>query len=64
MTTFVVRLWKADGQEGGGAPGVRGVVEQVATGHRAAFRGASELIAFLEEHIAGAVQPGVTLRRP
>jgi hypothetical protein len=53
MQTFVVRIWSAaDGKAETDLPPIRGLVEHVASGAKSAFRGAPELVAFLEANAA------------
>jgi hypothetical protein len=50
VRTFIVRVHEAGGggdREGATTPGLRGVVDEVATGLRATFRDAQELITAL-----------------
>jgi hypothetical protein len=52
VETFVIRIWtpaEHDGDPQG--YGLRGFVEHVGSGKREAFRGAGELLAFLEVRV-------------
>lgn len=50
METYVVQIWVRSDEEAPSRGDLRGFVEHVGSGRREPFRGAHELIAFLEAH--------------
>jgi hypothetical protein len=56
VETFVIQIWAPDNGSGPSGDELRGFAEHVASGQRTAFRGATELIAFLEAQQDGQPQ--------
>jgi hypothetical protein len=59
MESFVIRVWTPAEQERiASARDLRGLIEHIGSGERDAFRGAGELLAFLETRLGAKPEPG------
>ncbi len=56
--SYLLRVWRVEGQA---EPGLRALVENIATGERVSFSDLSGLITFLERQTAGPARVDVSL---